>query len=169
MPDKNKTTLLVGLSFLFGAFLFSAVILYFMGKKNDDNVNKLASLEVQLTNLIAEKGRGRMLAKDVGRLTREPITLDDVISQSEKIYGKGELNRKEGILWIDRNASICLITLGSVNGLEEGSRLSIWEGDKNIGEADVDIPLDIVAYVKIADKPLSDFKNNYYRVVKEAP
>ena len=169
MADKNKSKLIVGFSFLLGAFLFSAATLYFMGKKNKDNAQKMASLEVQLANMIGEKSRGRLLARDVGKLTREPIALDDVLTRSEKIYGRGELNRKDGILWIDRKSSICLVTLGAVNGLEDGSRLGIFEDDNKIGDCVVDTSLDLVAYVSVVDKPLDGFKNNYYRVAKETP
>ena len=169
MADKNKSKLIIGFSFLLGAFLFSVGILYFVGKKNDDNAQKIASLEVQLANMIGEKSRGRLLAKDVGKVTREPIALDDILTRSEKIYGKSELDRKDGILWIDRNSSICLVTLGVVNGLEKGSRLGIFEGDKKIGDCLVDTPLDLVAYVSIVDKSLDDLKNNYYRVARESP
>ncbi len=169
MPDKNKSKLLIGISFLLAAFLFSTVVLYFMGRKNEENAKEIASLQVQLTNLMNDKSRGTMLARDVGRTTREPVALDDVLSRSEKIYGKAEMNRKEGVLWIDQSNAVCLVTLGKVNGLDKGSRLDIFEGDTKIGVCLIDNPLDIVSYVSIAEKPISDFKNSYYRVVKESP
>ncbi len=102
-------------------------------------------------------------------MARGPIALDDVLTRSETIYGKSALDRKDGILWIDRNSSICLVTLGRVNGLEDGSRLSIFEGDKKVGDCVVDTSLDLVAYVSFVEKSLDDFKSNYYRVAKETP
>src|SRR3989338_494030 len=99
MADKNRLKLIVGLSLILVSFVCVAAILYFMGKTNKENAEKLASLEVQLANLIVEKAEGQMRSADFRRARGEPVSLEDFLSRAEDIYGKEELNRKEGILW----------------------------------------------------------------------
>ena len=165
MADKNKSKLIIGLSLIIVSFVCVAVILYFIGRANRMNVEKLSSLEVQLANLIAEKAEGQMSQSDFNRVKRTPINEAEFLSRAESIYGKGELDRKEGILWIDRKSSLYMITLGAVNGLKAGSNLSIYEGDTKIGDVAVHTPFDIISYVQPVGKSLVDLNKNYYRVV----
>jgi hypothetical protein len=164
MADKNKTFLLAGLSLIVFSFFCVAAILYVIGQKNQTDAKRVASLQVELSNLMVGKGRKELKRSDAVLTEREPIDLDEFLAKAETIYGPQELQRKEGIMWIDRKSSQCMINLGVVNGLTEGSRLKIYDGDKTLGEVSVQMPLDVISYVQPVDKTLVDFSNDYYRV-----
>ena len=169
MADKNKFKLMVGLALIFISFLCVVVIVYFMGQANKTNTEKIAYLQVQLTNLIAEKAVGQLKAVDASRVKREPVTLENVLGKSENGANPQELDRKEGILWIDRQTSKFTITLGRANGLSEGSPVTIFDGDKKIDDVIVQNTFDIISYVKPQEKKIGDFEKNYYRVeIKKA-
>lgn len=167
MADKNKSKLIIGFSLIVVSFICVAVMLYFMGKTNQANTEKLSTLEVQLANLMIEKAESQMSESDYARVKRPKIDLDDFKSKAESIYGSAELERKEGIFWVDRKVSVCMVTLGKVNGVESGTVLSLYDGDSLMGKAIVDTTFDIVSYVKPMGKTLKDFDKNYYRVVNE--
>ncbi|MFA5059235.1 MAG: hypothetical protein WC676_01225 [Candidatus Omnitrophota bacterium] len=165
MADQNKLKLIIGLSLIAVSFICAATALYFIGNANKSYQEKLGTLEVQMANLIAEQSQEALPISDARRVNRAPVNLEEYLSRAETIYGTAELKRKEGVLWLDKKAAQCVITLGRVNGLDTGSKLDIFEADKKIGEAIVDIPMDITAYVKLSDKTMDDFNNSYYRVV----
>lgn len=167
MADQNKLKLILGLSLILVSFLCAVVTFYFIGNSQKKKAEKISSLEVQLTNLIAEKAEGEMRSFDYRRLKRGPINLEDVLSKADIIYGPAELNRKEGVFWVDRKTSTFMVTLGMVNGLITGSSIAIFDGDKKIAEVSVEVPLDIVSYVKPVGKSLDQFDKDYYRAVAE--
>jgi hypothetical protein len=162
MFDNNKIKLIAGFSLMVAAFL---CIVAALGYANRANSSKLAATQVQLANMIAQNSQTEMKSADGTRVRREPINLEDFLTRAKSIYGEDELKRKEGILWVDRKASSCMVTLGRVNGLNVGSKLNIYDGDNKIGQATVDMPLDIVSYVQLVDKAADELPNSYYRVV----
>ena len=164
MADKNKTLLGFGLSLLIISFLCAAGVLYFMGNTNQKNAQQIASLEVQLMNLISEKGQEKLPSRDAKRVHRKEVDEAEFLAKAETIYGPGELERKEGVLWIDRETMQCIITLGAVNGLQKGSRLNIYHNDVQIGKVNVEVPFDIISYVRLIDQDFDDFNDDYYRV-----
>lgn len=166
MTDQNKSKLFLGFSLIFVSFVCIVVVLYFMGENNRKSQAKVSSLEVQLANVIAEKAATQLNAFDLELTRRDPINLDDVLARAESIYGKNELSRTEGVLWVDRKASLMMVTLGQANGLRQGSNLTVFEAKKKIGDVIVDSTFDLVAYVKPIGKTINDFDKNYYRVAK---
>ncbi len=168
MKEKNKTLLGIGLILIVVAFLCALFGLYLLGNASLKKENKIASLQAQLVNLISEKSRNVLSEKDAQRVQRGPINEEDLIEKAEAVYGPQELERKEGILWIDRKARTLLVTLGVVNGLKKGDILGVYENDNRIGEVIVDKPYDIISYVRPNKMSLNDFKKSYYRVVNEA-
>ena len=171
MPDKIKLRLIVGLLLITISFICVAVVLYSIGHTTKVRATKVAYLETQLTNLIAEKAAAQMEPADSGRIKKGPVKAEDVLTGAENVYGQEAREKKEGILWVDHKASRYLVTLGAFNGLRSGDQLNIYDGDKLIGEVSVETPLDIIAYVKPVGKMvLEDFDKNYYRVaVKSSP
>ena len=164
MKDKNKFNLMIGFSLIIVAFVCVAVVLYFMGNETRSKAENISSLEVQLANLISEKAKSNLSRADAALVDREPISLEEFLAKAESIYGPQELKRKDGVLWIDRKETLSMITLGAVNGLTQGARLTVFHNDQKVGEVEVDTAFDIISYVKPVDKPLSEFPNNYYRV-----
>ena len=165
MLESNKSKLFVGLICVAVAFLCMVMSLYFAGKGDQSHDKKLASLEVEFANLIAEKAQGQLKSSDAKRVRRQAINLEDFLSRAEAIYGPDELNRKEGVLWVDRQATTSVVTLGAVNGLKKDSRLNVYDGDAKIGEVIVKFPLDVISYTEPVDMSFDDFAKDYYRVV----
>jgi len=168
MADKNKSTLIAGISLIVVSFICVAVLLYFMGKANNANSEKLGSLEVQLANLMIEKAEDQMSEEDYAKVKRPKIDAESFMARAESIYGEDELKRKEGVFWIDRKVSVCMVTLGKVNGVEPGTSLNLYDGDILVGKAVVATTFDIVSYVKPVGKPVKDFDKSYYRAVNES-
>ncbi len=173
----NKNNIIIGLILVVVAFICAAAAFYFMNEQANSDAKRLAGLQVQLTNLIAQKGTPFLSKEDQDLVKREPVEVADILRRTEKVYGKKEQARKDGILWIDRETAACMITLGAANGLTPGSHLSIYQEtkgpdstivSKKIAEAVVDKAYDIVSYVRISDKPLSGFTKDYYRVTAES-
>ena len=96
---------------------------------------------------------------------QEVPAVADVPKPPSKVYGDAEERNKEGLLWFDSASSKYVITLGTVQGLTSGSALTVYDGDKKIGQVIVQSAADINSYVQ----PSSDTQltGNYYRVVIE--
>jgi hypothetical protein len=80
-------------------------------------------------------------------------------------YSEEERNRREGLLWNDKKTGQFVATLGAVQGLTPGARLQVYDGDKLLGDVEVDSTEDVVAYVH----PLGNFllgAKQYFRVIK---
>ncbi len=174
----NQLKIIIGLALVVCAFLCAMTVFYFVNEKTSESVKENSALQVQLANLIAEKGEPVLSDADRRRVKRDPINLADVLAHTEKIYGAQELKRKDGILWIDRASQSCMVTLGIANGLTEGSYLSVYQDVLNpngtsvsekISDVVVEETYDIVSYVKLIDKKMDDLSKDYYRVtVKDA-
>lgn len=165
--NRNKNNLVAGLVLIVIAFICTIVAFYFIGQRQKLHQEKMAALEVELANLVAEKSEPILRQTDAAWVRRGPIALEDFLAHAEVIYGEKELSRKEGVLWIDRKSSTCLVTLGVVNGLGPGSSLGVYQGDSPIGEVVVETAHDIISYVNPVQKSLDDFPNNYYKVMIE--
>ncbi len=169
----NKTNILIGLGLVACAFIAAMAVSYVMHEKAATNLKEVDALQVQLVNLIADKGEKYLPEADRARVKRERIDIEDVLLRTERVYGEQELKRKDGILWIDRTSSACMITLGAANGLIPGTYLSVYDEiinangtavSQKVADVVVEKTYDIVSYVTIPDKKFSDFVRDYYRV-----
>lgn len=167
MAIQNKTKIIVGLFLIIIAFVCGGAIIYFGGQANKANLKRVASLETQLINLISEKAQEELSSGDAKRVQRNAVKVEDLVAKAEVLYSEEERNRRDGVLWIDRKNGTCIITLGAINGLKPGSRLSVYQDSQQIDKITVDTPFDIISYVKPLQKPLNQFDSNYYRVVIE--
>ena len=167
MSGQNKLKLILGLIFILAAFSVVGVLFYMMGDVNLQSQKKISSLQVQLSNLIAEHATTHMDQTTATRLAGNPVTVKDLVDQASSIYTEEEKKQREGFLWIDRDAKTFLVTLGALNGLSVGSRLSVYDGDRKIDSVSVESVFDVVAYVKPVKRTLADYPENYYRVVFE--
>ena len=165
MANKTKFQLLGGLLLIFIAFICMAVTFYLMGNKAKIYTAQINTLEAQLANSINDKAVSHMPLSDYERARAETISPQDISERAESYFSEEELNRKEGILWIDRKASKYMVTLGTIHGVMKGSYCDVFEGSTKIGSVRVDDPLFIISYVTLLDKSQDDYKENYYRVV----
>ena len=168
MADKNKSKLIFGIALIALSFVFILLALYFVGQGAKTPARQ-AKLQAQLENAISEKAQKELDASDAERTKHKPFNLEDFLKHAESVYGPDELKRKEGVLWIDRKNSSFLVTLGAVNGLQQGSLLEIYEDGSKVGEVSVELPLDIISYAKPVGKTAGDFGKDYYRVSAASP
>ena len=95
------------------------------------------------------------------------IDINKLVEHAKAVYGPEELNRKEGYLWIDRKANKFVVTLGALQGLSNGKTISIYDGDKKIGQVAVDESYDVISYGHPVDLTMDQFPGDYYRAVIE--
>ena len=163
-PDPNKKRLITGLVLIICAFICILGLFKFMVDFQKVNVDKIDALEVNLQNLKIEREKTSEELESLKKAPPKPINLEDIVRESQKVYGVEEKNQKQGYLWIDRQTSTYLVTLGALNGLHPGSRLGIYSGNDKIGQAVVETPLDVISYVRPMGKKLDEFESDYYRV-----
>ena len=170
---NTKIKMIIGMVLIGLAFVFMIGVAYSIDQRNQDSLQEISALQVELANNVAEKAQDYLSKNDLEKISREPIRLADVLAKAEIIYGERELNRKDGVLWIDRKSSSCMITLGAVNGLAPGMYLSVYKEkrqadgtiiNERIDDVVVRKSYDIISYVKPAKKALSEFDGDYYRV-----
>ncbi|MDP8265249.1 MAG: hypothetical protein P9M12_07235 [Candidatus Aceula lacicola] len=175
---NNKTKILIGLLLIVVAFVCVTAVSYFIDQRNKENTQEADALQAQLANLISEKSQSFLSESDQKKVKRDPIKIEDVLAKAEIIYGGQELDRKDGIMWIDRKSSRCMVTLGVVNGLVPGSYLGVYDEIKRsdgvvvnekIADAVVDKSYDIVSYANPVKKSIDDFSRDYYRVTVRNP
>jgi hypothetical protein len=162
---SNKTKIIIGLIFIIAAFVCVGGILYVSGQSQQQNEAQMAQLQAQLVNLISQKARAALPRPDVQKVQRDIINVEELIAKASRLYGAEERERKDGVLWIDKEGKRCIITLGAVNGLRKGSILNVYREDRFIDKITVDTPFDIISYVTPIERSLEQFDDNYYRVV----
>ena len=95
------------------------------------------------------------------------INLQSLVKQAELVYGNGEKQRKEGLLWIDHKSSKIVATLGAVQGILPGHTLTVYDGQKKISQVTVETAFDVISYVRPQNNSPAFTQGNYYRVVVE--
>ncbi len=165
--DQNKKQLLTGFILIVTAFVCATGVFYVMVNTQMANSEEISALKMQLGLLGAEKAEIERLTLILEKKVGSSIDVEKIVKEADKIYADTEKRRREGHLWIDRKAETCIATLGALHGLTQGSRLTIYDGNDEIGFLRVEIPLDVISYVQPINKPFDQFKNDYYRVVFE--
>ncbi len=94
------------------------------------------------------------------------VDLLALTKEAENVYGPEEKSRKEGVLWVDRQTSNFVVTLGALNGVLPGNRLSVYQGNEKLGQVTVDSSFDVISYVH-PESSLDLSGNDYYRVTVE--
>lgn len=168
LPKKfyNKKELFSGIVFLSAAFVFIFVIFYLVVKTHQRQLEAYDSLQEKMEAINIERVAVEEMAAELKAKVGTSVSLDNLMAQAQKTYGPEEKNRREGVLWIDRAAKSCYITLGAVQGLAAGDKLKVFEGTTEIGAVRVETPLDVISYVRPINKELDDFGKDYYRVVR---
>ena len=164
--DPQKKQLLTGLVLILAAFLGICFIFYVLNSDNSSKTQAIQELNDDLTQLEAEKKIVEGELENL-KIQGDSIKLNKLVVESERIYGNNERTRKEGLLWMDKESQTFVVTLGALNGLTQGSRLTIYDADKKVGSVVVELPMDVISYVKPADKSDSELTKSYYRAVFE--
>ena len=149
---NTKIKMIIGMALIGFAFVFMIGVAYFIDQRNQESLQEISALQVELANNVAEKAQDYLSKNDLEKINREPIRLADVLAKAEIIYGQQELNRKDGVLWIDRKSSSLMITLGAVNGLVPGTYLSVYKERRQSNGTIINEPIDDVIVEKSSKK-----------------
>ncbi len=164
MRTFNKKILLAGIASMTAAFICVVAVFYFSLEGQRAQDREIRALQEELLAATTERDLAEEEADFLEEKVGQTIYLEELLEGSKKFYGDEERKRQEGFLWIDRKNATMLVTLGALNGLGTGSRLTVWDGDDMAGHVRVEIPLDVISYVRPADPVKDVFEKDYYRV-----
>ena len=166
MKGYDKKTLLIGIAFIAAAFLCVVAVFYLSVSNQQAKAREIKALQEELLAASTEKDLAQKEADYLKEKVGQTIYLEKLLKESEGFYGDEEKKRREGFLWIDRKNNTLLVTLGALNGLSTGTRLTVFDGDNQAGYVRVSTPMDVISYVyPVAGQDV--FDKNYYRVVFE--
>lgn len=161
----NKKELVLSVVFIVLAFLCVFFVVYLMVTSHRQVTEQYTQLEEVMTALNAESESAKRTAEDMQQRLGSSLSLQKVLDEAQKAYGPKEKARRDGSLWIDRQARTYFVTLGALHGLTPGAKLLVYDGEEEIGAVRVETPLDVISYVRPINKDLKDFPADYYRVV----
>jgi len=167
MKGVIKKTLIIGIACNAAAFVCIVAVFYFLLNSQQARDQEIQDLREKLLAVGTEKDLAAQKADDLEEKVGQSIYLEKLLQESNEVYGDEEKNRREGFLWIDRKNDTLLVTLGALNGLTAGMRLTVFDGDQQVGFVKVETPLDVISYVYPSDPQKDIFEKNYYRVVFE--
>jgi len=168
LKDQNKKDLFVGVVLIIIAFLCTIIIFYFIISTHKETVEEVGVLKEKVGILSTEKQLAKHKISKLKSEVGKSLYIDNILDKANKIYDEKEKARREGYLWIDRGADTYIATLGALHGVTSGSRLVVYDGDKEIGHVRVDTAMDVVSYVYPTNNDSADqFPGDYYRVVFE--
>jgi len=165
--DPNKRQMVLGLALIVFAFLCVLGLFYFLVDSQRMNLEKIGSLEGKMKNLELEKEKVHEELQEWKQAPPKPISVSDIVVEAEKMYGLGQQNQQNGFLWIDRQADTYIVTLGVLNGLKQGSFLTLYDGNKKVGKVVVQLPLDVISYVDFVNNDVESLAKDYYQVAIE--
>ena len=163
----NRIQFQLGIFFVLIAFLgFVVVVILIFGKLvlRDE---ELALLQARV--MLAEETREdaekttAALREALGR----DVSVSRVIRAADQIYDDKAKSARDGYLWIDRSSQTWVVTLGALNGLSPGSRLAVFDGAEKIDTVEVDLAMDVIAYVLPTDRLKNQYDTDYFRVAQE--
>ena len=159
---NGRWMFLTGVVLIIIAFVMTGAMVYLMGYRQQIIHQEISSYKEELKKMAAQ-----IFALKEEALKAGEIKLSELVRKAKRVYGSEEKERKEGVLWIDREHSVTLATLGALNGLKPGDQLSVYDGDNKITNVVVDKTLDVISYVQPIDDSVGKLESNSYRVVIE--
>lgn len=145
---KNTKSIFTGIIFIILAFSCGTTSFYLLEVKPK----------------LEKKEEARLKKEADLKARQETISLKTVLKQSQGIYSLEEQAQREGLMWVDHKTSRFVVTLGAIHGLVKGSILSVYDGNKRIGEVKVESALDAISYVSPDNQFRSLLNNDYYEV-----
>jgi len=174
MTKRNLKTIFIGLCFICLAIMSGLAAFYYLEVKPELEQREMAKAKRLVAQETKIQKRAEVIRMQEKEQTPEaPIkmeksaSVESFVREAETLYSEEEMNKKEGYLWVDRKSSKYVVTLGAINGLNTDSQLAVYQGKDKIGSVIVDLPLDVISYVRPANPSQKFSENNYYRVVIE--
>ena len=166
MDDKKK--IYIGMSLIASAFVRIIVILYVLVNIQTQKSNKIENLQEQVTMLDTQSDLAKRKAEELESELGESIYLEKLLKEAKQAYSYDERKRREGRLWVDRDSKTMIATLGVINGVFPGTRLTVYDDDnKRIGYVTVGTPMDVISYIKPTELLFDQYERDYFRVVLE--
>ncbi|MFA5259834.1 MAG: hypothetical protein WC450_01240 [Candidatus Omnitrophota bacterium] len=168
-PKKQTTRVQfkLGLFLILLAFLgFGVVVVLIFGKLKVRD-EELSLLKAQVS--LAEETKAEVEETNTALLNAlgSEVSVSRVIQEADKVYDEKVKTAKDGYLWVDRSSQTWVVTLGALNGLSEGSRLSVFDGNEKIDTVKVAVAMDVISYVVPTERLKNQYNADYFRVVKE--
>ena len=167
MAVSNKNKMLAGIFFVGMSFVCLTGVFYFMINNQKAKAQETATLNEQITLLKTEKEAGERKLAEIEKSLGKSVRLENVLQAANQTLDPKEKDRREGYLWVDRQGQSWIITLGALNGVSIGTRLTVYDGETKVGIIKVLTPLDVISYVQPLDDSVKGLKDDYYRVVLE--
>jgi len=160
----NKQELILGAGCVIAAVVVIFVLVYFMARENIRTNSEYSRLQEEMLAMNTERLALAVQTNQLEEQIGQSVSLEKLLQEADSAYGPEEKNRREGYLWIDREAGTLFVTLGALHGLVPGDKLTIVDGDQAIGEVRVETPMDVVSYVRFTIKKTEDFPKDSYKV-----
>ena len=167
MAVSNKNKMLAGIFFVGISFVCLTGVFYFMINSQKAKAQETATLNEQITLLKTEKEAGERKLAEIEKSLGKSVRLENVLQAANQTLDPKEKDRREGYLWVDRQRQSWSVTLGALNGVSIGTRLTVYDGEIKVGIIKVLTPLDVISYVQPLDDSVKGLKDDYYRVVLE--
>ena len=165
MGKKNLKKIFLGLLLIIFAFFLVTACFYLLEVRPEIEARKQA----QMKEISVQKAKIEQRAKEIQKAKKQEgtIRLESLVKRAEAVYDKSEKSRQEGFLWIDRESSRFVVTLGAVHGIMPGNYLTVYEEGKKIAQVAVDTCFDVISYVHPIEKSSDFFNKDYYLVIRE--
>ncbi|HPB67371.1 MAG TPA: hypothetical protein PLT76_03595 [Candidatus Omnitrophota bacterium] len=157
----------LGIFFIFLSFLGMAVVIVLIFGKLKVRDEEVSLLKAQVS--LAEETKAEAEETNIKLLDAlgSEVSVSRVVREADKVYDEKVKDAKDGYLWVDRTAPNWVVTLGALNGLSEGSRLSVFDGNEKIDTVKVMMAMDVISYVVPTERLKNQYNADYFRVVKE--
>ncbi|MDP8211695.1 MAG: hypothetical protein P9X22_00190 [Candidatus Zapsychrus exili] len=156
MAKRNIKKILVGVLLIVFAILGAIVAFYYL--------EVVPELEQRTKEEVVEVVEIKE-DKEIVETKIDVSSKEDKQPEIKPYYDKKEVSRKEGFLWFDRKSSKLICTLGSVQGLSEGSLLTVYYAEKEICKVEVKQVFDVISYVEPKDQTVDSLSQDYYRAI----
>ncbi len=157
----------LGIFFILLSFLGMAVVIVLIFGKLRVRDEELSLLKAQVS--LAEETKAEVEETNIKLLDAlgSEVAVSRVVQEADKVYDEKIKDVKDGYLWVDRASPSWVVTLGALNGLSEGSRLSVFDGNEKIDTVKVMMAMDVISYVFPTERLKNQYNADYFRVVKE--
>lgn len=156
---QKKNFIIYGVVLLAISYFLLLCAFYILNRENKTSTGLREVLEAEKSNYTEQSKE--VLIKIV-QYRDESKPPEAVVRPSSPQGGKRPVE-KEGILWINRELSTCIITLGTNDGLENGMLIDIYDGKIKAGKARVIQMYNTISYVELVGKTQDEFTKDCYK------
>ncbi len=161
---NTQKKLFTGVVFIITAFMCVLGVFYMIVEQKRDKEMQVAEMREEMAVLDTEKGLVQDKMFKLEQTAGREIELTRVLERVGEEEFAQEQNRQQGDLWIDRSTNSWVITLGALNGIAAGERISVYDDERRMGTVVVETVLDVISYVRPFTGD-ADFTKSFYKVI----